>query len=590
MIYKHDALTEKVNQIYAPYQKRGMEGTLAANDPPSPLQPGPSPGMGGRAQWNLSSKIKGPVGFLLARTHASAAFLSEDLTIKAHPSIIIDPLQCAKQHLKMHIDDLCTIALSKVVATTRTSYISLGTLDKTYFKGMAKLPEDHRETLRRAQTLAQWSDAQQGAYYDHPQGGLCVHCKQAQGTILHLWECPALADFRSSLDPDLANLNENNMHPHLLLGVPDFIATGIEAKFHAHYPSNATNAKEVQSTFSFDHNADADTIKKISSICEGRDEEDILQLSYRLLACTGPSHQPRVSHTNDYPPTEPSTYTDGSLKYPGSRLAIGSFGSWEPQRDYALATPEEHDFCRVVHLNESTRRNGILMAGTLRGVYSSSTRTELAAILSALSKPGGLHIALDNRAVVNRGSALINGTFTSRKPWGLLHDGDLWQAFDNTIAIRGRHSIKLTWTKGHASWNLVFNQSSHASTIGNSLADRAADEGHSACGLDDENTTLDFHAKKLRAYQHLIARLQAYAAQILLKDKEMRKVAGLEQRAKSHIKFIQAPLEASHIDFAEGECMVLHPLPPAMADQYQLLHAFWSNTSWALGPSTRPTS
>ena len=133
--------------------------------------------MGGRAQWNLSSKIKGPVGFLLARTHASAAFLSEDLVIKAHPSIIIDPLQCAKQHLKMHIDDLCTIALSKVVATTRTSYKALGTLDKTsYFKGVAKLPEDHREHYhhRRRRRLGEGPDSEGGQ-------GICSSYCRRQG-------------------------------------------------------------------------------------------------------------------------------------------------------------------------------------------------------------------------------------------------------------------------------------------------------------------------------------------------------------------------------------------------------------------------
>jgi hypothetical protein len=586
MIFKHAGLIEKVREIYTLYQQQGMEGTLARTDSPAPLQACPPPGMGGRAQWNLAAKIKGPIGFLLARTHATAAYLNEDLIIRTNPSITIDPLHCAKQHLKLHIDDLCTIAMSKVVAHSRTYYRSFGTLDKnSYFKGMAKLPEDQREILRRAQTLGMWTDAQQGAHFEHSQEGRCIHCNKNQGTLLHLWECPALADFRTSLDPDLANLNESNMHPHLLLGVPDFIATGIDTKFHAQYPGT----DEMHSTFSFEHDADADTIRKVSNICNERDGEDILQLSYRLLACTGPSQHPRVSHINDFPPTEPSAFTDGSLKHPGSRLAIGSFGTWEPNRDIAQVGPEEYDFCREVHLQDNARCSGVLMAGILKGVYSSSTRTELAAILSAISKPGGIHIALDNRAVVDRGSALINGTFSSRKPWGLLRDGDLWQAFDAAIESRGRHSIKLTWTKGHAPWKQIIGQASHANTIGNSLADRAADDGQNACGVIEENATLDFHARKLHAYQQLIARLQAYAVQIIMRDREMRKEAGLEQRAKSP-QFIQAPLEASHIDFAGGECLVMHPLPPAMEDQFKQLHAFWSNTWWALGPSTKPTS
>ena len=51
-----------------------------------------------------------------------------------------------------------------------------------------------------------------------------------------------------------------------------------------------------------------------------------------------------------------------------------------------------------------------IMAGTLSGVYNSSTRAELAAVIACLPKPGAIHIALDNRSVVDIAKEPYNTT------------------------------------------------------------------------------------------------------------------------------------------------------------------------------------
>jgi hypothetical protein len=224
-----------------------------------------------------------------------------------------------------------------------------------------------------------------------------------------------------------------------------------------------------------------------------------MQLSYRLLSYVGDSQLPRINITNDIAPKKPSSFTDGSLRHPGTSLALGMFGIWEPGRDYATTGPEEHDFSRPVGLKRVHQLNGTLMAGILSGVYNSSTRAELAGVIACLPKPGGLHIALDNRSVVDRASAIIAGTFYRRKPWGLLNDGDLWQAFEIAIKQRGAKSVAISWTKGHSTWQQIMANSSNASVVGNSIADGAADLGFEAAGKSDINCVLEFHAAKLKA-------------------------------------------------------------------------------------------
>jgi ribonuclease HI len=270
----------------------------------------------------------------------------------------------------------------------------------------------------------------------------------------------------------------------------------------------------------------------------------------------------------------PTAFSDGSLKHPGTLLGLGSFGIWEPGREYATTMPEEHDFCRPLGLTRAHKLNGVLMAGTLSGVYNSSTRAELAGVIASLPKPGGLHIALDNRSVVDRGNAIFSGAFVSRKPWGLLNDGDLWQSFDDAIKLRGAHSVALTWTKGHSSWQRIASSYSHANAIGNSIADAAADHGYEAAGKDDIHYVLEHHAAKHRSFGKLIGRLQVFAARLLLHDSECRREAGTDTRSKNLVIFIDAPPPTPRQDFIEGDSLYLHPLPPDMLESHEGLHVF----------------
>ena len=323
-----------------------------------------------------------------------------------------------------------------------------------------------------------------------------------------------------------------------------------------------------------------------------------MQLSYKLLSYCGESQRPRVTYTNEKAPERPNTFSDGSLKHPGSSLALGTFGTWEPTRDYAATQPEEHDFCMPLGLTSQHRLDGLLMAGTLGGVFNCSTRTEPAGVISCLPKPGGLHIALDNESVVDRGNEILNGAFSSRKPWGLLTDGDLWQTFADAITLRGAHSVKLSWTKGHSSWQRIAasvanpeNAYAHSNIVGNSIADAAADKGHEAVGQADRQRVLDYFASKQQAYRGLIERLQKFAAALLLHDRECHREAGIGAKSKNLVTFIHAPPVTPRRSLHDGDSLSLHPLPPDMINSHWGLHVFWDCTRWDLSSETsRPTT
>ena len=212
-------------------------------------------------------------------------------------------------------------------------------------------------------------------------------------------------------------------------------------------------------------------------------------------------------------------------------------------------------------------------------------------MISTLPKPGGIHLALDNRGVVDRGNAILAGTFARRRPWQLIDDGDLWELFENAAKARGVHSIKLTWVKAHATWDYINASCNHANTVGNSQADKAAELAYTSDVRSDNHAVLTFHALKQQAYFKLIVKLQAFAASLILRDKELRREAGLlDQGKKAQPITIQAPAIPNMINFSHGSGLNLLPLPIHMTTTHLELHTYWNNLRWACEEPTRPTT
>jgi hypothetical protein len=278
--------------------------------------------------------------------------------------------------------------------------------------------------------------------------------------------------------------------------------------------------------------------------------------------------------------------------HPGAKLALGSFGSWEPLREVGLLTPEEADFCLPIELNKAGRSKGLMMAGTLPGVYNSSTRTELAAIIASLSKPGGLHIALDNMSVVNGVMNIIEGKSRRKRPWNLRPDGDLWQIAEQAIAARNPQSLQITWTKGHATWEHIVGGLVFAGdAVGNGQADLAAEHGHRAVDRQALQEVLSYQARAQAAYVQIMVRFQKLALAIIKADWELRDAAGFVKHGKkAEAEWIDIPAIANDKpDFSEGEALELLDLPASLHGKLAECQVFWSHTRWK--PATvKPTT
>ena len=356
-------------------------------------------------------------------------------------------------------------------------------------------------------------------------------------------------------------------------------------------PQDHKDFKEVNKLLAFPNAGDAEIQMVVHRCCADVVEHDVLQLSYKLLTTIGSSHPPRVQFIQEAAPSKPNTFSDGSLQFPWASLSYATFGTWERYRDLAQFQPEEMDYSRPIEIFNVRRNGGILQAGVLPGVFNSSTRAELAGVISSLPKPIGLHVALDNRGVVDRANAILNGTFRHRRPWALMDDGDLWQLFEDAITVRGPHSLAFSWTKGHASWSNILANSTNEHAVGNGQADLAADRAFDACEKGDSHSVLKFHALKQQAYQKLISRLQGFASKLILRDKFLRQEAGFQdQGSRAPPVIIEAPPLTSRRCFTEGSGLNLMPLPPSLVPTHATLHLFWNSLRWISDEQAKPTT
>ena len=157
----------------------------------------------------------------------------------------------------------------------------------------------------------------------------------------------------------------------------------------------------------------------------------------------------------------------------------------------------------------------------------------------------------------------------------MLDDGDLWQAFSEAVQIRGADSIAISWTKGHASWQHIIAMKTNALAVANGQADMAADQATEACDKGVQQMALSFHAQNQKHYEKTVARLQVFAAKLLVQDKKLRQEAGFQaQGKKAQPVTIEVPPCESRMCFTEGEVLNLLPLPPSIAATKALLHIF----------------
>jgi hypothetical protein len=604
MLTKHPQIVHKVGIIFGIYLQMSKPGVIQEQADAPPSQPAPPPGHGSRARWNNASTDKGPIGLLISRVHCMGASISADFIIQVAPYLKFDMFNCAHQYLRKHLEDIAAQALSTSISASRTMYNHCGVIDATlYHRCFRKVEESLKPGLLRLQLQAHWSDAQQERFYHTQRGAICPHCKVKASSILHLWECEGLSAYRKSLDDEIAELNPSNTPHHLLMGIPELFDAGDTGDFCSGAANGSLGSITLHNLLLHKVDLPVDLERAIRSHAGDDRGFNHQQLAYKVLATTGHTALQDTVAITDVAPSKPSVATDGGLKHAGRGMAFGTFGTWEPGREWAQITPEELTFARPLGDRFLPRPSGIMLAGIIPGVFNSSSRAELAGLISALAKPIGIHIALDNKSVADRARAIIEGTCQSRRPWRLRPDGDLWQLVAQLIASRGEGTTKVSWTKGHAGWQWIARQSDNATTVANGQADYAANCGTAAIGRCSDVAVLDFHAVKLKEYESLVLKLQVHAANLIQHDKDLRQQRGILNEGKMQpAKIISEPIQQSRPCFEEGIPLCLNSLPPACAihdisentssilTNMTSIHMFWASLRWKVDHQARPTT
>ena len=227
-------------------------------------------------------------------------------------------------------------------------------------------------------------------------------------------------------------------------------------------------------------------------------------------------------------PEQVNVYSDGSWLHPDKAfLSYGGAGVWWPGR-----TIEWHDHLKRTPLSDAEHEltyhehgeDGFALYISIGGLTGSSTRTEPAAAIIALSARGPVHIAPDSQAFVKRALRIVkqlrNGVDKAKR-WKLVSDGDLWEHFHKALKAKGPNAFWGTWVKGHATEeHIVKGITTQTHRKGNENADKIADLGANLYGKDQQQVA-DVYHRRHNKYYRLMKDIVIHITEAYLINKEL---------------------------------------------------------------------
>ena len=294
--------------------------------------------------------------------------------------------------------DIATAAQFEFLASNRSGLKDLQSFDKhTYCTAARTIPNSQQQLVRCAQSFGMWSAGNKLEVFQEGNGR-CPFCGDADSGVIHeVWSCRAFAEEQLLQDEGLGRLSPANTPAHVLLGFPPKIDARLDeflipflgepSGWPSHCKANA---------LLFHHG------RLREDACELRDEA-ILQQGCTLgehivLHHTQQCGQPDkllIEAVSDAAPSEPNTFTDGSVVGPTSSTPVGSFGVWIPGRKAQRPSEQELAFTGIIDWPASPH-DGIGLAGVLGGSCISSTRAELAGAIAGLCLKGPRHFQSDS--------------------------------------------------------------------------------------------------------------------------------------------------------------------------------------------------
>ncbi len=260
-------------------------------------------------------------------------------------------------------------------------------------------------------------------------------------------------------------------------------------------------------------------------------------------------HMPMPDKCDQPAPDSINVFTDGSWKFPLKYfLGLGGAETWWPQRqlsEHPLSTPE----IELAFHTEHTA--GVRLFTRIGGFSGSSTRTELAAGIVAVSAHGPVHIASDSRVFVDSANHLLSLLKRGREckvKWKLVSDGDLWQHFVKAVEAKGPHSVRATWVKGHASdAHVAKGITTQANKEGNDIADSTADLGVELYGGNVLKVAKLLYARHQK-YQAFMIDLSKHIVEAYFIHRELIRIS--EAKLQLSLKHVDKSAGYTHLQYA----------------------------------------
>ena len=277
--------------------------------------------------------------------------------------------------------------------------------------------------------------------YGQAQSGLCAFCKKTPQTIRHLFRtCDKFEHIRDMYEVGAEHLNCEELPEAVVLGIPPALAIHPEETFWGQSHRSFGDKLDIVGCFHKGQRispANRDRLNTLSGTWPHR----CARQAFALLK--GFHYWPRLpppAFCEGAAPSEPNVYSDGGASHPTNpQWTLGSHGiHWAAGLRTQEPTSLEQEFSSVSHDANSGRTD---LWGPATGIRCTSTRAELYAAILAMYAPIPIHIAIDNKAVVDIGNIIIQqarqGNASTLVDIEALADSDLWTIFHANVLARG---------------------------------------------------------------------------------------------------------------------------------------------------------
>jgi len=484
----------------------------------------------------------GPVGLLMHSLQAVDCALTDNLEIVTNHRPNVSIYHTPVQHLKTAVHEIAIRHRDGVVNSNRTYCGHCDNIDHDVLKEVHKsLGTAARNILNYVSTGAKWSE-EDLAKIDRGDGN-CPHCGAANASLTHkYWKCPVIKD--KMKDTELKDVDPDLLPDAIKAGIP----TAMSSSFTKNYWVVDDDAESLDNTIKAQ--SKDETIK---AICAEKGFALPKFAKDTFLKLKGGYKQPFIPKPpkcSAKAPADINVYTDGSWLNPLLQyLGLGGAGVWWPGR--ALGANNLTGLCAnnippsdpELEMATLTQRcTGVQVYTPLGGFAGSSTRTEIAAGILAISANGPIHIGSDSKAFVDRASKILKdirrGRAQPRKPWNLMSDGDMWEHFHAVACHKGANAIALTWVKGHATnEHIEKGITTHTHKCGNDNADEVANIAANLHGKDVVDAAKWYHCKR-KNYVDFMKKVAIHIVEahtisnVLLEEAEAAKQAALAHQDK----------------------------------------------------------